>query len=330
MSLSRYFLRMIIFLMVISLITILISDQLLKIFTSNLGLNSIIIGTFFVGLLYSFRHYFSLHQSLKWLAAYKTQKLSTSQTPPQFLKSIQRGRLNIDFNKETAKESCHFLDTIYSKLEEYSVISKYLVSSLVFLGLLGTFWGLALTIQSVSSVIADLPEDSHNLAFFLKELKNGLHIPLSGMAIAFSSSLFGLGCSLVLGFIVLQSSQASTWFYQTIEQMFQTRTHTTAITPGSSIIPGDSYNQALMSQLIEHMENIQNSLANIANNEEKLSHHLTELSKIQQLTKTGEQFDSLNTTITEMIKTMNTNHANLNNTVSKEVRLLTKTLSAKK
>ena len=116
------------------------------------------------------------------------------------------------------------LDGIAVRLDEAREISRYMVGLLVFLGLLGTFWGLLQTVQSVSSVIAGIDVGGANVGLAFEELKAGLEAPLSGMGTAFSSSLFGLAGSLILGFLGLQAGQAQIRFYNDLEEWLSSLT----------------------------------------------------------------------------------------------------------
>ncbi|TIR24079.1 MAG: flagellar motor protein MotA, partial [Mesorhizobium sp.] len=109
------------------------------------------------------------------------------------------------------------LDSIATRLDESRDTSRYLVGLLVFLGLLGTFWGLLNTIGSIRETIDSLDPGSGDAATVLESLKQGLSAPLAGMGTAFSSSLFGLSGSLVLGFLDLQAGRAQTRFYTELE-----------------------------------------------------------------------------------------------------------------
>jgi hypothetical protein len=115
----------------------------------------------------------------------------------------------------------HLLDSIATRLDEARDISRYMTGLLVFLGLLGTFWGLIETVGSVGRVIQGL-NIGGDAGSILDMLKDGLAAPLSGMGISFSSSLFGLAGSLVLGFLDLQSSQAQNRFYTDLEDWLST------------------------------------------------------------------------------------------------------------
>jgi hypothetical protein len=116
------------------------------------------------------------------------------------------------------------LDSILMRLDEGRELSRYLVSLLVFLGLLGTFWGLLQTVTAVADTIRSLDVSSANTGVIFEDLKEGLTAPLGGMGTAFSSSLFGLAGSLVLGFLDLQAGQAQNMFYNDLEDWLSTVT----------------------------------------------------------------------------------------------------------
>ena len=116
------------------------------------------------------------------------------------------------------------LDSILMRLDEDRDMSRYLVSLLVFLGLLGTFWGLLQTVSAVADTIRSLDVSSANTGVIFEDLKAGLAAPLSGMGTAFSSSLFGLAGSLILGFLDLQAGQAQNMFYNDLEDWLSTVT----------------------------------------------------------------------------------------------------------
>jgi hypothetical protein len=123
------------------------------------------------------------------------------------------------------------LDSVGARLDESRDVSRYLTGLLVFLGLLGTFWGLIETVTAVGDVIQKLPVDGQANALF-GELKTGLAAPLAGMGISFSSSLFGLAGSLILGFLDLQAGQAQSRFYYELEDWLSTTAMDS--TPGDS------------------------------------------------------------------------------------------------
>jgi biopolymer transport protein ExbB/TolQ len=115
------------------------------------------------------------------------------------------------------------LDSVGARLDESREILRYLAGLLVFLGLLGTFWGLIETVGSVGRIIASL-RTGQDAAVLFDELKNALAGPLQGMGLSFSASLFGLAGSLVLGFLDLQAGQAQSRFYTELEDWLATST----------------------------------------------------------------------------------------------------------
>tara|TARA_A100001037_G_scaffold298356_1_gene321928 strand:- start:563 stop:1453 length:891 start_codon:yes stop_codon:yes gene_type:complete len=153
------------------------------------------------------------------------------------------------------------LDGIGARLDESRDISRYLIGLLIFLGLLGTFWGLLQTIDAVSDVIAGLSVGTKELGPVFDNLKSGLQAPLSGMGTAFSSSLFGLAGSLVLGFLELQAGQAQNRFYNDLEDWLsgQTRLASGALSAeADQSVP--AYVQALLEQTADSLENLQRTL----------------------------------------------------------------------
>ena len=155
------------------------------------------------------------------------------------------------------------LDGISSRLEESRDLSRYMIGLLIFLGLLGTFWGLLQTIQSVGDVIGDLTIGTGDFSAVFGNLKAGLQAPLSGMGTAFSSSLFGLAGSLILGFLELQAGQAQNHFFNELEDWLasQTRLASSALSiteSGDQSVP--AYVQALLEQTADSLENLQRTM----------------------------------------------------------------------
>jgi hypothetical protein len=130
------------------------------------------------------------------------------------------------------------LDSIATRLDEARDLSRYMTGLLVFLGLLGTFWGLIETVSSVGNVIQGLKPGGDASGMF-DSLREGLAAPLSGMGISFSSSLFGLAGSLVLGFLDLQSSQAQNRFYTELEDWLSTTVYDHGSEPSAASVPGE-------------------------------------------------------------------------------------------
>jgi hypothetical protein len=172
------------------------------------------------------------------------------------------------------------LDGIASRLDESRDLSRYTIGLLIFLGLLGTFWGLLETVGSIKNVIDNLSISGGDFAGVFENLKSGLSAPLSGMGTAFSSSLFGLAGSLVLGFLDLQASQSQNRFYNDLEEWLSSLTR---LSSGALTIEGDqsvpAYVQALLEQTAESLENLQRTLARGAESNIQSNTNLTRLTE---------------------------------------------------
>jgi hypothetical protein len=193
--------------------------QITQAFFANPGLNALIGAVLFIGIILSFRQVIRLYPEVSWVNGFRiadpglaVERHPTLLAPMAAILGGERtGRMTI--SQQTMR---HLLDSIATRLDEARDISRYLTGLLVFLGLLGTFWGLIETVGSVGKVIDGLKVGGDAGALF-DTLKGGLAAPLGGMGISFSSSLFGLAGSLILGFLDLQSSQAQNRFYTDLE-----------------------------------------------------------------------------------------------------------------
>jgi hypothetical protein len=225
LSSPRIFLvRMLVFLVLCALVTIVLYRQIIQAFFANPGLNALIGLVLLVGIILSFRQVIRLYPEVSWVNNFRVADpgLAVDRHPTllapmaAILGGERTGRMRI--SQQTMR---HLLDSIATRLDEARDISRYMTGLLVFLGLLGTFWGLIETVGSVGEVIHDLKVGGDATALF-DTLKQGLARPLGGMGISFSSSLFGLAGSLILGFLDLQSSQAQNRFYTDLEDWLAT------------------------------------------------------------------------------------------------------------
>ncbi len=213
------FLRwMVLFLLATIFLGILLYSQIFRAFMANPGLNGLIAGVLLFGTIYAFRQIIRLYPEINWVNQFRLSDITQSQKRPPVLLSPMVKLLG-DRPGEIAMNTSSMrsiLDSVGSRLDEARDTSRYLIGLLVFLGLLGTFWGLLETINSVGRTIGALPTGGDNLSG-LEDLIAGLKAPLSGMGTAFSSSLFGLAGSLILGFLDLQASHAQNRFYNELE-----------------------------------------------------------------------------------------------------------------
>jgi hypothetical protein len=220
LSSPRIFLvRMLVFLVLCALVMVVLYKQIVTAFFANPGLNALIGAVLLIGTILSFRQVIRLYPEVAWVNNFRIadpglaiERHPTLLAPMAAILGGERtGRMTI--SQQTMR---HLLDSIATRLDEARDISRYMTGLLVFLGLLGTFWGLIETVGSVGKVIDGLKVGGDAGALF-DTLKEGLAAPLGGMGISFSSSLFGLAGSLILGFLDLQSSQAQHRFYTDLE-----------------------------------------------------------------------------------------------------------------
>jgi hypothetical protein len=214
--------RMTLFLVLAVLLAIILDGQtaqLRRSFMANPGLNGLIIGVLLVGVVYAFRQVLRLYPEIQWVNNFRisdpgiaVDKQPVLLAPMATMLRDRTGHLSLATGSTRT-----LLDSVASRLDEQRETTRYLVGLLVFLGLLGTFWGLLQTVSSVGNTIGALDTTGGENVMLFDQLKEGLAGPLSGMGIAFSSSLFGLAGSLILGFLDLQAGHAQSRFYNELE-----------------------------------------------------------------------------------------------------------------
>lgn len=209
-----FLLSMLIFLAIAGFVAAILYRQISSAFGTNPGLNGLIVGVLAVGILLAFNQVVRLFREVRWVNSFRS---GTEAKDPVLLSPM---KVLLGRSSATALSTVTMrtiLDSIATRLDESRDISRYLIGLLVFLGLLGTFWGLLQTIGSIGSTIQSLDPGSGDANDVLNALKSGLAAPLAGMGTAFSSSLFGLAGSLVLGFLDLQAGRAQNRFYTELE-----------------------------------------------------------------------------------------------------------------
>ena len=218
-----FLIRMLVFLILCGLIAFVLQKQIANAFFANPWLNGLIVGVLLIGIILSFHQVIRLFPEVSWVNGFRRADPKLASREPKLLApmaamlgSEPSGRVAMSTQTMRA-----FLDSLATRLDEARDISRYLTGLLVFLGLLGTFWGLIETVGSVGNVINSLKPGGDADSVF-DALKEGLAAPLGGMGISFSSSLFGLAGSLILGFLDLQTSQAQNRFYTNLEDWLAT------------------------------------------------------------------------------------------------------------
>ena len=246
-----FLLRMLIFLTLVAFLASILFEQLRRSLLTNPGLNGLIIGVLLLGIIYAFRQVMRLYPEVRWVNAYRVADpgLIISHKPVLLapMATMLRDRTGTLSLSTAAMRS--FMDSIGSRLDEARDTGRYLVGLLVFLGLLGTFWGLLETIQSVGKAIDTLDTKATDNVQMFGDLKAALNAPLKGMGTAFSSSLLGLAGSLVLGFLELQASHAHNRFYNELEEWLSGITELSPSGTGST--SSDYVNRQLLGAVVD-------------------------------------------------------------------------------
>lgn len=292
-----FLLRMLIFLTLIGFLGAILHQQLITSFMTNPGLNSLIISVLFLGVIYAFRQVVRLYPEIRWVNAFRISDpglaihhLPILLAPMATMLRDRTGSLSL-----ASISMRNIMDSIASRLDEARDTGRYLVGLLVFLGLLGTFWGLLETMQSVGKAIQALDTKGETVVIF-DELKTGLAAPLKGMGTAFSSSLLGLAGSLILGFLELQANQAHNRFYNELEEWLS---GITELTPGT-MAASDQVSRQLTSAIYE-MQRIISELS------EKVEGVQSPINKENRSTSTDRSEDSvkeLSRNISQLINLM--------------------------
>jgi methyl-accepting chemotaxis protein len=264
-----YLIRMAVFLVAVLAVAAALSPVLMVVFGNNPILNSLILAVALIGIGWNLRQVLRLSAEVTWAETYQTARPHLTSLPaPQLLAPManmlaareEQSRTDQARFTLSATAMRSLLDGIASRLDESRELSRYMTGLLIFLGLLGTFWGLLKTVGAVSDVIGSMSVGSGDLNALFEQLKSGLAKPLAGMGTAFSASMFGLAGALVLGFLDLTAGQAQNRFFNELEEWLAglTRLSSGVLAEGDGSVP--VYVQALLEQTAENMENLQRIL----------------------------------------------------------------------
>ena len=288
----KYLLRMLFFIIVVGAIIFILNEPLINAFQANVAINGLIFGVLLVGIIFLCRQTIRLVPEKNWIESLQVQNKLRS-------KPVLMAPLALMLGEDTSLKNFSIsaaalrsvLDGVAGRLDENREIARYLIGLLIFLGLLGTFWGLIGTVSSVSSVISGLNFGNQDTSLIFSNLQKGLETPLEGMSTAFSSSLFGLSGSLILGFLDLQLGQASGRFYQDLENWLSS---SVKISNNNSQTPfsreGISYSESLSDTAASHLSELASALTNIEADRSRLLNQITELNT--QLRRLVDQIES--------------------------------------
>lgn len=265
------------FLALVAALAAFLVPQLKHAFMANAAFNGVIVFVLAVGIAVNLRQVWRLQREVLWIESFQQRPEIEGLRPvllapmARLLASRKRGQVHL-----SPASMRTLLDSVQIRLEEQRDLSRYLIGLLIFLGLLGTFWGLLVTIRSIGEIIGGMSVGTDPVAMF-EALKSKLDTPLGGMATSFSTSLFGLAGSLIVGFLDLQSGHAQNRFYNELEEWLS---HITRL-PSSTGIEGDgnvpAYVQALLEQTVEGLDRMQRSALDSERERRTTADHLAEL-----------------------------------------------------
>lgn len=322
---SRVLVWMILVLAAVVVICLLLANPLGRAFMANPAFNGLILVVLAIGLFINFRQVWILRPEARWFEAYASESVEAVPDPPRtgLLAPAARlltGRRGEQLNLSTLSMRA-VLDGIRARLDESRDLSRYITGLLIFLGLLGTFWGLLDTLRGVGDVINNLQLEAGSVGQMFHQLKNGLAEPLSGMGTAFSSSLFGLAGALVLGLFDLQAGHAQNRFYNDLEEWLagQTRLSSGGVGgEGEQSVP--AYIQALLEQTADSLDKLQRVMAR--SEEERRAADSKLLGLTEQIAALAEQARSEQKGLLSLTKAQSELHGVLSE--------LSETLSAKR
>ncbi|NOX82832.1 MAG: flagellar motor protein MotA [Alphaproteobacteria bacterium] len=250
---GRYILNMLMFILAVGAVVYYLSplspqptSLLLDAFNANPALNGLILGVLAIGIIYNLRQAGVIAPAVRWVESFRESvdpARARMPRPPTLISAMSKLLLDADTRSSrlSPESSRAILDSIGTRMDEGRELGRYLMNLLVFLGLLGTFWGLLETVNAVANTINGLATVGVAAEDAVAQLITNLREPLSGMGTAFSSSLFGLGGSLVVGFLDLQAGQAQNRFYTDLEDWLAGMTETvrTSSRDGSKLTEED-------------------------------------------------------------------------------------------
>ncbi|WP_018980297.1 hypothetical protein [Saccharibacter floricola] len=253
---TRYLVRMGLFLVVILGLAYALHPMLIHAFMANPGLDGTIIAILLIGVAWNLHLTFRLFPEVRWIECLQQNRSGLSLPPaPRLLAPMARiitarreHNAHLSLSSQTTSS---LLDSLEARMDEGREISRYITQLLVFLGLLGTFYGLLLTVRSIADVIGGMPSGGSDLTAMFDHVKTGLVQPLGGMSTAFSGSMFGLAGALVLGFLDLTTGQAQTRFFNDIEEWFAGITRVDGSPSRPSVSLSDPAELASLSETME-------------------------------------------------------------------------------
>jgi hypothetical protein len=267
-----YLIRMLLFLAAVAGLAYLLHHDLLRVFLNTPILNGVIVGVLAIGIFFVMRQVISLWPEVRWLRRFQHREQGSPllETDSINLLAPMAAMLGDrqDHFRLSPTATRAMLDGIATRLDERRELTRYLIGLLIFLGLLGTFWGLLETIGAVADAINGLQVTGGDAVQMFAKLKASIDGPLKGMSTAFGASLFGLSGSLVLGFLELQASQAQGRFHIELEEWLAGATRLSSGGPAESEQGVSAYVEALLERTAEGLDELTRTLRRSEENRE--------------------------------------------------------------
>ena len=228
-------------------------------FSANSALNAVILAILAFGTTVAFLQVRRLCSAIAWLSAFRDKRKSAAPLPSMLAPLAPALGKDGELNAVGTNTTRSMLDSIYARIDEGREVSRYLMNTLILLGLLGTFWGLLQTVSGISSVVGGLNVGDGDLKLVFDKFKEGLQTPLKGMGISFSASLFGLASSLILGFFDLTSGRVQSKFCEELEDWI-TSSHTSGPEESPALTTSINpvrYQEAFIQNLADQLERLQ-------------------------------------------------------------------------
>jgi len=314
-----YLLRMGLFLAVVVMAAAILYQALIDIFLSNVAINAIILGALGIGIAYTFARVLALRPEIGWVNAYRrgdpglSVPRKTSLLAPMAAALRDRnGPMSLDTQSARV-----MLDSIGARLDESRDITRFLTGLLILLGLLGTVWGLLTVTRALPDIIQGLTIGPGGAEQAFDSLKESLSPMLAGMGTAFSSTLFGVAGSIILGFLGLQAQQAQNNFFNELEEWLSTVTRLSARPLGDAQSDGDS---GALAPLLERAVHANEALYRLLEESER--------ERRQADQRLGQYLQHLDARAAEMAQRAETRSETLRTEMKSEMKVFTKTIAA--
>ena len=322
---QKYLNRTIFFLIGVIIVFAFLFPTMQSAFVTNPGLNGLIALVLTAGIIISMRQTYTLIPAVNWLENFKKSDASEPPSDAPALLGSMAKMMDEQRDKKMSLSTMSMttiLDGIAARMDEGREITRYIIGLLIFLGLLGTFWGLLGTIVSIGDTIKSLQVASGDISLMFEDLKEGLAAPLAGMGTAFSSSLFGLAGSVVLGFIDLQTGQAQGRFFNHLEDWLSGITKLSSASSNIGLEAGDAsvpaYVSALLEESADSLDSLHKVIARSEENKTEVNQAITNLSV--QLSSLVDHQTEMRSVMKQMVTHLSTGNSGDGDVSEKHLR----------